>query len=152
MSMKEMFTMMEELMGNHEEHHEEEDVINLDECKNEGKGYMTIIPDEVYDKVTDLRKAYDDLRETMGNSVTQQMVLIDKVPNDQKDYALLELALFSEMLNEAWDKISDLVAIHELMDKESIDRQCTENGLTPKQVLRMKMMNDMMELMSKMYR
>lgn len=155
---KELFTMLEEFeeqMRNSGEckcnecskECKEDEGINIRECTNEAKGYHTIIPDAVFDKVIALMKAHDDLREALVKSNTETFETMTNLPEEEKYYALIEFMFFSDMVNDAWDKITDLVVVHEVLTKEDIDRQTKDAGVSLKQLIRMKAFNDMMEFL-----
>lgn len=154
--MKELFTMLEEVeeqMKNSGECNEcskeckEDEGINIRECTNEAKGYHTIIPDAVFDKVIALMKAHDDLREVLVKSNMEIFETMTSLPEEEKDYAMIEFMFFSDMVNDAWDKITDLVVVHEVSTKEDIDKQTKDAGVSLKQFIKMKVFNDMMEFL-----
>ena len=157
--MKELFTMLEEVeeqMRNSGEckcnecskECKEDDGIDIRKCTNEAKGYHTIIPDEVFDKVMALMKAHDDLKEALVKSSTEVFKTMTSLPDEEKDYAMIEFMFFSNMVNNAWDKITDLVVVHEVLTKEDIDKHTRDAGVSLKQLIRMKVFNDMMEISS----
>lgn len=153
--MKELFTMLEEVeeqMKNSGECNEcskeckEDDGINIRECTNEAKGYHTIIPDSVFNKVIALMKAHDDLRKALVNSNMETIETVTSLPDEEKDYAMIEFLFFSDMVDEAWDKITDLVVVHEVFTKEDIDEKVKDVGVSLKQLIKMKVFNDIMEM------
>ena len=125
----------------------EDDGINIRKCTNEAKGYHTIIPDAVFDKVIALMKAHDDLREALVKSNMETLETMTSLPEGEKDYAMIEFLFFSDMVNDAWDKITDLVVVHEVLTKEDIDEQVKDAGVSLKQLIKMKVFNDMMEML-----
>ena len=155
---KELFTMLEEFeeqMRNSGEckcnecskECKEDEGINLRECANEAKGYHTIIPDAVFDKVIALMEAHDDLREALVKSNMEIIETVTSLPDEEKDYAMIEFLFFNDMVSNAWDKITDLVVVHEVLTKEDIDRQTKDAGVSLKQLIKMKVFNDMMEML-----
>ena len=156
--MKELFIMLEEVeeqMKNSGEckcnecsrECKEDEGINIRECTNEAKGYHTIIPDAVFDKVIALMKAHDDLREALVKSNMETLeTMTTSLPEEEKDYAMIEFLFFNDMVNNAWDKITDLVVVHEVLTKEDIDRQTKDAGMSLKQLVKMKMFNDMVKM------
>lgn len=156
--MKELFTMLEEVeeqMRNSGEckcnecsrECKEDEGINIRECTNEAKGYHTIISDAVFDKVIALMKAHDDLREALVKSSKETIETMTSLPNEEKDYALIEFLFFCDMVNDAWDKITDLAVVHEVLTKEDIDRHTKDVGVSLKHLIEMKMFNDMVEML-----
>lgn len=119
--------------------------INLDECKNEGKGFKTLIPDEAYAKCRELMKVHEEIREIMAKNAFDTIDNVFKLlSGDELTYSMIEYVMFNDMLKETWDSITDLVAIHEFASKEEVSKVCKERGLTPERMLRTKMMNDLM--------
>lgn len=155
--MKELFTMLEEVeeqMKNSGEckcnecsrECKEDEGINIRECTNEAKGYHTIIPDAVFDKVIALMKAHDDLREALVKSNMETLETMTSLPEEEKDYAMIEFLFFNDMVNNAWDKITDLVVVHEVLTKEDIDEHVKDVGMSLKQLINMKVFNDMVKM------
>lgn len=145
--MKGFFAMFEDKSENN---NEEVVTIDLRECKNEGKGYKTLIPDEVYEKCQGLMKAHEELREAMANTTNDILSLVMKLPNsDTMAYPMIEFMMFTDKVDEAWESIADLIAIHEVCRKEEIDRVCKKNNTTPLNMVKTKMMNDLLGNMFK---
>lgn len=152
--MKELFALLEEVeerKKNSEcnESCKETKGIDLRECTNEAKGYHTIIPDAVFDKCVTLMKAHASLRKALVETRREIQHTLDSLPKDEKDYAVFEFMCFSDMLKEAWDKITDLVAIHEVFTKEDLDSHARESGISLELLIKMKMFNDMVEMLHK---
>lgn len=158
-AMKELFTMLEEVeeMTRNsgeckcnecsKEECKEDEGIDIRKCTNEAKGYHTLIPDEVFDKVIALMKAHDDLKEALVKSSTEVFNTMTSLPDEEKDYAMIEFMFFSDMVNDVWDKITDLVVVHEVLTKEDIDKHTKDAGVSLKHLIRMKAFNEMMEFL-----
>ena len=157
---KELFTMLEEFeeqMRNSGEckcnecskECKEDEGINIRECTNEAKGYHTIIPDAVFDKVIALMKAHDDLREVLVKSKMEIFKTMTSLPEEEKDYAMIEFLSFNDMVIDALDKITDLVVVHEVLTKEDIDEHVKDAGMSLKQLINMKVFNDMVKMFYK---
>ena len=157
---KELFTMLEEVeeqMRNSGEckcnecsrECKEDEGINIRECTNEAKGYHTIIPDAVFDKVIALMKAHDDLREALVKSNMEIFETLTSLPDEEKDYAMIEFLSFNDMVIDALDKITDLVVVHEVLTKEDIDEHVKDAGMSLKQLIKMKIFNDMVKMFYK---
>ena len=142
-----IFAMFEDKSENN---NEEVVTIDLRECKNEGKGYKTLIPDEVYEKCRGLMKAHEELREVMASTTNNILAEVMRLPDsDAMAYPMIEIMMFTDKVDEAWESISDLIAIHEVCEKEEIDRICKKNNTTPLHMVKTKMMNG---LFGKMFR
>ena len=138
-TIEEMLKQMGETVSvQKEECKEDGETIYLRKFTNEAKGYHTVIPDAVFDKVIALMKAHDELRKVMYESCEEQIEQMFNLPSDEKDYAVLELMMFNDKVNEAWDKISDLVVVHEVLTKDYIDRFTTEEGISLKTLVHTK--------------
>lgn len=136
------FAMLEEA---NENTNESEAVINLDECKNEGKGFKTLIPDEAYAKCKELMRVHEEIIQIMADSVLNTITSVHNLPNsDAMAFPMIEYIMFHDMLKEAWEGITDLVAIHEFASKEEILKICMKNDTTPLRMLNTKMMNDIL--------
>lgn len=142
-AMKELFMLLQEV---------EERKRNSGECnecckEDEGiKGYHTIIPNAVFDKTVALMEAHNDLRKTLVESSSEISNTLTGLPKEEKDYAVFEFMGFNDMLRESWDKITDLVAIHEVFTKEDIDSLVRDTGLSLDYLVKMRMIKDVVDM------
>lgn len=139
---KGIFAVLEEMSEKAEE--KEVTHINLDECKNEGKGFKTLIPDEAYAKCKELMKVHEELMHIMADNAPNTISKVFSFSNEEITYAMMEYVMFNDMLKDTWDKITDLVAIHEYADKEEMKKSCEKHHRRPEDVLRTKIMSDIL--------
>lgn len=151
-AMKELFMLLQEVeerkrnSGECNECCKEDEGIDLKKCTNEAKGYHTIIPNAVFDKTVALMEAHNDLRKTLVESSSEISNTLTGLPKEEKDYAVFEFMGFNDMLRESWDKITDLVAIHEVFTKEDIDSLVRDTGLSLDYLVKMRMIKDVVDM------
>ena len=145
--MKGFFAVFED--SNESENEKEVKEIDIRNTKNEGKGFQTLIPDEVFEKCKDLVDAHVELRKTLGKHLPEIQSKTFALSNEDTFYAMAEYIMFQDIMKEAWDKITDLVCIHEYASKELVDDECKNRGMTPRELVTQRMLEDMMEIMSR---
>lgn len=112
-----------------------------EEIQRKPDGYVSIIPDTLFDKVIALSKVVEELSEEIFH-LNESMIGKDK----PDDYQMFQYVAFLDFVDEIRKNTSLATQIHRL-DGDFIDKSAKEQGLTTSQYVSKFMVNQMFNML-----